>query len=91
MIFSLYTLIQPRRNKDDSLMKISSNMDDTNYNYLIIEKGSAKFILNNYKTEKKYHSVEIDIPNYLKQVILLYLKCHPLKNELKIKIIIFHF
>jgi hypothetical protein len=66
-------------------MKISSNMDDTNYNYLIIDKGSAKFILNNYKTEKKYHSVEIDIPNDLKQVILLYLKYHPLKNELKNK------
>ena len=52
MILSLYTLIQPRRNKDDSLMKISSNINDTNYNYLVIEKGSAKFILKNYKTEK---------------------------------------
>ena len=85
MILSLYTLIQPRRNKDYSLMRISSNMDDTNFNYLVIEKSHMKFILNNYKTEKKYHSVEIDIPDDLKQVILLYLKYHPLKLELKNK------
>lgn len=85
MILSLYTLIQPRRNKDYSLMRISSNMDDTNFNYLVIEKSHMKFILNNYKTEKKYHSVEIDIPDDLKQVILLYLKYHPLKLELKKK------
>lgn len=85
MILSLYTLIQPRRNKDYSLMRISSNMDDTNFNYLVIEKSHIKFILNNYKTEKKYHSVEIDIPDELKQVILLYLKYHPLKLELKNK------
>jgi hypothetical protein len=114
MILSLYTLIQPRRNKDYSLMRISSNMNDTNFNYLVIEKSRSeksrsdfrnpqggfdfrnpqggfykknnmKFILNNYKTEKKYHSVEIDIPDDLKQVILLYLKYHPLKLELKNK------
>jgi len=86
MILSLYTLIQPRRNKDYSLMRISNNMDDTNFNYLVInKKNDMKFILNNYKTEKKYHSVEIDIPDDLKQVILLYLKYHPLKLELKNK------
>ena len=87
MILSLYTLIQPRRNKDYSLMRISSNMDDTNFNYLVIDKknNNMKFLLNNYKTEKKYHSVEIDIPDELKQVILLYLKYHPLKLELKNK------
>ena len=85
MILSLYTLIQPRRNKDYSLMRISSNINDTNFNYLVIEKSHMKFILNNYKTEKKYHSVEIDIPDDLKQVILLYLKYHPLKLELKNK------
>ena len=50
MILSLYTLIQPRRNKDYSLMRISSNMDDTNFSYLVIDKkNNMKFILNNYK------------------------------------------
>jgi len=86
MILSLYTLINPRRNKDYSLMKIASNTDDENHNYLIIDKKNImKFILNKYKTDKKYHSVEIEIPDDLKEVIQLYLKYHPLKAELKKK------
>ena len=86
MILSLYTLINPRRNKDYSLMKISSNTDDENHNYLIIDKKNImKFILNKYKTDKKYHSVKIDVPDDLKEVIQLYLKYHPLKAELKKK------
>jgi len=86
MILSLYTLINPRRNKDYSLMKIASNTDDENYNYLMIDKkNTMKFLLNKYKTDKKYHSVEIDVPDDLKEVIQLYLKYHPLKAELKKK------
>ena len=86
VILSLYTLINPRRNKDYSLMKISSNTDDDNHNYLIIDKkNNMKFILNKYKTDKKYHSVEIDIPDNLKEVIHLYLKYNPLRAELKKK------
>ena len=86
MILSLYTLINPRRNKDYSLMKIASNTDDENYNYLMIDKkNTMKFLLNKYKTDKKYHSVEIDDPDDLKEVIQLYLKYHPLKAELKKK------
>ena len=85
-ILSLYTLINPRRNKDYSLMKIASNTDDDNYNYLMIDKkNTMKFLLNKYKTDKKYHSVEIDVPDDLKEVIQLYLKYHPLKAELKKK------
>ena len=85
-ILSLYTLINPRRNKDYSLMKISSNTEDENHNYLIIDKkNNMKFILNKYKTDKKYHSVNIDVPDDLKEVIQLYLKYHPLKAELKKK------
>ena len=85
-ILSLYTLINPRRNKDYSLMKISSNTEDENHNYLIIDKNNTmKFILNKYKTDKKYHYVNIDIPDDLKEVIQLYLKYHPLKAELKKK------
>jgi len=86
VILSLYTLINPRRNKDYSLMKIASNTEDDNHNYLIIDKKKKmKFILNKYKTEKKYHSVEIEVPDDLKEVIELYLKYHPLKSELKKK------
>jgi len=84
MVLSLYTLISPRRNKDYSLMKISSNVENDNFNYLVIDKkNNMKFTLNKYKTDKKYHSINIDIPEPLKEVIILYLKYHPLKNELK--------
>ena len=44
------------------------------------------FTLNKYKTDKKYHSINIDIPDPLKEVIILYIKYHPLKNEFKNKI-----
>jgi hypothetical protein len=84
MVLSLYTLISPRRNKDYSLMKISSNVENDNFNYLVIDKkNNMKFTLNKYKTDKKYHSINIDIPEPLKEVIILYLKYHPSKNELK--------
>ena len=53
MDLSLYTLISPRRNKDYSLMKISSNVENNNFNYLVIDKKlNMKFTLNKYKTDK---------------------------------------
>ena len=85
LILSLYTLIQPRRNKDYALMKLSHNKEDDNFNYVTMDKKTKKamFILNKYKTDKKYHSVEIDIPNTLKEIIILYLKFHPHRNQLQ--------
>ena len=80
----MYTLISPRRNKDYSLMRISTDRNNDNYNYLVMDKkNNFKFVLNKYKTDKKYHSVEIDVPEPLKEVIQSYLKYHPLKGELK--------
>ena len=65
-------------------MKISSNVENDNFNYLVIDKKlNMKFTLNRYKTDKKYRSIHIDIPDPLKEVIILYLKYHYLKNELK--------
>ena len=85
LILSLYTLIQPRRNKDYALMKLSHNKEDDNFNYVTMDKKTKKamFILNKYKTDKKYHSVEIDIPNTLKEILILYLKFHPRRNQLQ--------
>ena len=85
LILSLYTLIQPRRNKDYALMKLSHNKEDDNFNYVTMDKKikKAMFILNKYKTDKKYHSVEIDIPNTLKEILILYLKFHPHRNQLQ--------
>ena len=47
-------------------MKISSNVENDNFNYLVIDKKlKMKFTLNKYKTGKKYHSINIDIPDPL--------------------------
>jgi hypothetical protein len=65
MVLSLYTLISPRRNKDYLLMKISSNVENDNFNYLVIDKKfNMKFTLNIYKNDKNI------IPLILKFLIL---------------------
>ena len=80
MVLSSYTLISLRRNKTYSLLKISSYVENDNFNYLVIvKKLKMNFILNKYKIDKKYHSINIDIHDPLEEVIILYLKYHPLK------------
>jgi hypothetical protein len=64
-------------------MKISNDMTDIKFNYLDIK--NKKFIFNNYKTSGTYHTIEIQIPNELMEVINLYIKIHPLKNKMKNK------
>jgi hypothetical protein len=48
LMLSLYVLQAPRRNIDYCLMKISSDMTNTNFNYLVLKK-----------TEKKRNSTSI--------------------------------
>lgn len=83
LILSLYTLQAPRRNIDYTLMKISSDMSDTKFNYVDVK--NKKFIFNNYKTQGKYHNVEINIEPDLLTVINKYLQIHPEKSKLKNK------
>lgn len=81
MVFSLYMLTPPRRNKDYQIMVLSNKMDDKDYNYLL----DTTFIFNNYKTKKTYNEVKQDIPDDLMSVIEIYLKHHPRSKELKKK------
>lgn len=81
MVFSLYMLTPPRRNKDYQIMVLSNKMDDKDYNYLL----DKTFIFNNYKTKKTYNEVKQDIPDELMSVIEIYLKHHPRNKELKKK------
>jgi hypothetical protein len=83
IVLSLFTKTPPRRNVDYTLMKISNDMTDTKYNYFDIQK--KQFIFNNYKTQKKYKQVVIDIPNDLGEVIAKYMKFHPERNKIKNK------
>lgn len=89
LILSLYVLQIPRRNQDYCLMKIASDMTNTDFNYLDIK--NKKFIFNNYKTDGKYKSVEIDIEENMFKVIQKYLKFHPDKLKLKNKKYNVHF
>lgn len=89
LILSLYVLQIPRRNQDYCLMKIASDMTNTDFNYLDIK--NKKFIFNNYKTDGKYNSVEIDIEDKMFKVIQKYLKFHPDKLKLKNKKYNVHF
>ena len=78
LVLSLYTLIPPRRLLDYQLMLIlpykikKGTVLNNDFNYLDLK--NHKFIFNNYKTAKSYHSVEIEIPDDLFQVISIYLK-----------------
>jgi integrase len=89
MILALYFLQAPRRNIDYTLMKISSDMTDKNFNYLDLE--NKQFIFNNYKTKNKYETVKIDIKPDLLIVIKLYLSKHQEYSKLKNKKYIIHF
>jgi len=83
VVFSLFTKIQPRRNIDYTLMKISSDDADIRFNYLDVK--NRKFIFNAYKTQKKYHQVIVDIPDELWIIIKDYLRFHPSKSQIKNK------
>jgi len=83
VVFSIFTKTPPRRNIDYTLMKISSNMSDSKFNYLDIDKKT--FVFNNYKTQKKYNQVVIDIPDDLWIIIVKYLRFHPERNKIKNK------
>lgn len=81
-VFSLYILINPRRNNDYLQMMIIKNKPkllENKYNYLLLNK--KKFIFNNYKTSKTYNQQIINIPDELYNIILLYLKHHKLYNN----------
>jgi integrase len=83
IVLALFTKIPPRRNVDYTLMKISLDMSDTKFNY--IDLKNKKLIFNNYKTQKKYNQVIVDVPADLADVITKYMKFHPEKNKLKNK------
>jgi hypothetical protein len=85
-ILSLYTDIQPRRNKDYLEMYIVKKHNDkmpTDKNYLDV--ATKKFFFNTYKTSKKYGSQSADIPESLWKAIETFFKYHPLWKEGKKK------
>lgn len=84
VILSLYTLQQPRRNKDYVEMMIARKVpDDKSKNYLDV--ADWKWIFNNYKTEKTYKQKVADVPEALKSILEVYMKFHPEAKAIKKK------
>jgi hypothetical protein len=89
VVLSLYCLQRPRRNKDYQDMMIvkkhppvsGENVEPDKVNYL--DLAGNRFIFNNYKTQKKYHSQEIKILPELREILDVYLKYHPTFKKTK--------
>jgi hypothetical protein len=84
IVLSCYCLIQPRRCKDFQLMKVIKSTKDLgddykNFNYYL--PLESKFLFYNFKTSHTYHLQEIDINETLENILIQYLKLHPLKKE----------
>lgn len=90
MVYVILSILieNPMRN-DLSQMKIIvgkkgyNNLSDTDKkdsNYLVVEKNNAKFILNDYKTSKKYAEKIINISKPLEKIIRMYMRINKLGN-----------
>tara|TARA_R110002167_G_scaffold12566_1_gene53468 strand:- start:145 stop:1131 length:987 start_codon:yes stop_codon:yes gene_type:complete len=86
LLFSIYSRL-PLRN-DVSEMTITtkrlynklSDKDKEENNYLVVEKNKMFFVLNQFKTSKKYKELDIDIPKDLEKIFRFYIKINGLSN-----------
>jgi len=79
VIVSLYVLVPPRRNQDYSGMFVVKKWSEslpTDHNYL--DLTGKRFIFNSYKTAKKYGRQEVEVPAALMDILMAFLKHHPL-------------
>jgi len=77
MVLSLYILEEPRRNQEYYICKLVGQYNDkmsNEFNYIDLDK----VIFNVYKTQKKYGKQEYNIKPELKEILLKYIKHHPL-------------
>tara|TARA_B100001094_G_C18196316_1_gene811491 strand:+ start:19452 stop:20381 length:930 start_codon:yes stop_codon:yes gene_type:complete len=79
----------PMRNDLSNLIKISkkeynklTEKEKEENNYLVIEKTAMKFIMNDYKTSKKYKEKIINIPKDLEKIIRMYIRKNGTSNVL---------
>jgi len=77
MVLALYILEEPRRNQDYQNCKLVGVYTETlpiDHNYIDLER----VVFNVYKTQKKYGKQEFLIKPELKEILLKYIKHHPL-------------
>ena len=51
-----------------------STEDKKAKNYLVVEKGKMFFVLNKFKTQRKYEELKIDVPKDLEKLLRTYIK-----------------
>ena len=86
ILYNIYTRL-PMRN-DVAMMEIItkrgynklSEEEKSKTNYLRIDKGMLKFILNDYKTSKKYKEKVLDIPKDLEKLLRFYMRVNKLDS-----------
>jgi hypothetical protein len=85
VVLSLYVLQAPRRIQDYSLMIYINDLNSIdpntlkNFNYY--NQKDNKFIFYCYKTAGAYNLQEVDVNSKLKEILKMYMKLSPLKNE----------
>jgi len=85
VVLSLYVVHPPRRIQDYSRMIYINDLDSINpdtlkdFNYY--DPKNNKFVFYVYKTAGAYNLQEIDVDPRLKEILKMYMKLSPLKNE----------
>ena len=69
LLLFMYTEIPPVRNDYHDMRIYKSKPRYNTGNYIVIEKNKANIILNEFKTDKSYEKIEIDIPTTLMKEI----------------------
>ena len=79
-IFNIYVRL-PMRNDVAGMESINKRVynklneeDKKSKNFLVLEKNNMYFVLNKYKTSKKYEELKIDIPKDLKKLLRYFIK-----------------
>jgi len=80
ILFNIYARL-PMRNDVAGMIAINkraynklSTEEKEENNYLVVGKSNMFFVLNKYKTSKKYSELKIDIPTDLRKVLTYYIK-----------------
>lgn len=74
IVLRLYLEYPFRNNFSDTKIISTKKEDDGNYNYMLVRDNSVYFILNKYKTDKKYGKKIYKLPADLSSLIRLLLK-----------------
>jgi len=85
ILFNIYTRLPMRNDVSGMIVETKrsynklSESEKKEHNYLIMEKSKMFFVLNQFKTSKKYKELDIDIPKDLEKLLRFYIKINDIK------------